>query len=59
MKTIDVVLHYVCDDFMRELHKSVSKNARLMAYARLQMPNFDRLFNISLENQISEDINEN
>jgi hypothetical protein len=59
MKTIDVLLSHVLDDSMRELHKSVQKNVRLMAYARLQMPNFDRLFNISLERQISEDINEN
>jgi hypothetical protein len=42
---------------MRELHKSVRKNARFMTYARLQMPIYDRLFNISLENQIAEDIN--
>ena len=57
MKTIDVLLSHVLDDSMRELHKSVRKNARFMAYARLQMPIYDRLFNISLENQIAEDIN--
>jgi hypothetical protein len=59
MKTIDVLLSHVLYDSMRELHRSVRKNARLMAYARLQMPNFDRLFNISLERQISEDIDKN
>jgi hypothetical protein len=59
MKTIDVLLSHVLDDSMRELHKSVRKNARFMTYARLQMPIYDRLFNISLENQIAEDINKN
>ena len=57
MKTIDVLLSHVLDDSMRELHKSVRKNARFMTYARLQMPIYDRLSNISLENQIAEDIN--
>lgn len=56
MKTINVLLSHVLDDSMRELHKSVSKNARFMTYARLQMPIYDKLFNISLENQILEDI---
>jgi hypothetical protein len=56
MKTIDVLLSHVLDDSMRELHKSVRKNVRLKTYARLQMPIYDRLFNISLERQIAEDI---
>jgi hypothetical protein len=59
MKTIDVLLSHVLDDSMRELHKIAQKNVRFMTYARLQMPIYDRLFNISLENQIAEDINEN
>jgi hypothetical protein len=54
--TIDVLLSHVLDDSMRELHKSVQKNVRLKTYARLQMPIYDRLFNISLERQILEDI---
>jgi len=58
MKTIDVLFSHVLDDSMRELHKTVEKNVRFMTYARLQMPIYDRLFNISLENQIAEDINE-
>ena len=56
MKTIDVLMSHVLDDSMRELHKSVRKNARFMTYARLQMPIYDKLFNLSLENQILEDI---
>ena len=58
MKTIDVLFSHVLDDSMRELHKSVLKNVRFKTYAGLQMPIYDRLFNISLENQIAEDINE-
>jgi len=57
MGTIDVLLSHVLDDSMRELHKSVRKNVRFKTYAGLQMPIYDRLFNISLENQIAEDIN--
>jgi hypothetical protein len=57
MKTINVLLTHVLDDSMRKLHKSVSKNARHMTYARLQIPIYDRMFNISLENQVLEDIN--
>jgi hypothetical protein len=57
MKTIDVLFSHVLDDSMRELHKSVRKTARFKIYAGLQMPIYDRLFNISLENQIAEDIN--
>ena len=56
MKTIDVLLSHVLDDSMRELHKSVRKNVRFKTYAKLQMPIYDRLFNISLEKQILEDI---
>jgi hypothetical protein len=56
MKTIDVVLNCGCNDAVRELHASVSKNARYMVYARLHIPIYGRLFNISLENQILEDI---
>ena len=56
MKTINVLLSHVLDDSMRELHKSVQKNVRLKTYARLQMPIYDKLFNLSLEKQILEDI---
>jgi hypothetical protein len=56
MKTIDVLLSHVLYDSMRESHKSVQKNVRFKTYARLQMPIYDRLFNISLEKQIAEDI---
>jgi len=58
MKTIDVLLSHVLDDSMCKIHKSVRKNVRFMTYARLQMPIYDRLSNISLENQVAEDINE-
>ena len=57
MKTINVLLNYVCDDAMRELHASVSVNARFMIYARLQRSIDNRLFNTNLENQLAEDIN--
>jgi len=57
MKIIDVLLSHVLDDSMRELNKSVRKNVRFKTYAGLQMPIYDRSFNISLENQIAEDIN--
>jgi hypothetical protein len=57
MKTIDVLLSHVLDNSMRELHKSVQKNVRLKTYAKLQMPIYDGLFNLSLENQVMEDIN--
>jgi len=56
MKTIDVLLSDVLNNSMLELHKSVQKNVRLKTYARLQMPIYDRLFNISLERQIAVDI---
>jgi hypothetical protein len=54
--TIDVLLSDVLNDSMLELHKSVRKNVRFKTYARLQMPIYDRLFSVSLENQIAEDI---
>jgi hypothetical protein len=57
MKTIDVVLSHILDDSMRELHASVSTNARFMIYARLQRSIDNRLFNTNLENQMAEDIN--
>jgi hypothetical protein len=54
--TIDVLLSDVLNNSMLELHKSVRKNIRFKTYARLQMPIYDRLFSVSLENQIAEDI---
>jgi hypothetical protein len=54
--TIDVLLSDVLNNSMLELHKSVRKNVRFKTYARLQMPIYDRLFSVSLENQIAEDI---
>jgi hypothetical protein len=54
--TIDVLLSDMLNNSMLELHKSVRKNIRFKTYARLQMPIYDRLFSVSLENQIAEDI---
>jgi len=54
--TIDVLLSDVLNNSMLELHKSVRKNVRFKTYAKLQMPIYDRLYNISLEKQILEDI---
>jgi len=58
MKTIDVLLSDVLNDSMLELHKSIRKNTRYKLYTGMQMPIYDQMFNVSLENQVAEDINE-